>query len=59
MACSFIGIDCELNTNQYSGIVKQPCEQNIWSLSDHDIWFTYCVQSIDDLINYWQNSLNI
>ena len=26
---------------------------------DHDIWLTDCVQGVDDLINFWQNSVNI
>ena len=26
---------------------------------EHDIWQTDCVQGVDDLINFWQNSVNI
>ena len=28
-------------------------------LEDHDIWLTDCVKGVDDLINFWQNSVNV
>ena len=40
---------------------RGPCEQNIWrtAWASHDICHTDCVQGVDDLINFWQNSVNI